>query len=34
LSMYKEEQQRRNAETMSAAMKKQDKGLDDLINVE
>lgn len=34
LNMYKDEQQRRNAETMKAAMKKQDKGLDDLINVD
>lgn len=34
LNMYKDEQQRRNAESMKAALKKQDKGLDDLINVD
>jgi hypothetical protein len=34
LNMYKDEQQRRQYESMQATMKKQNKGLDDLINVE
>lgn len=34
LNMYKEEQDRRQAESMAALMKRQNKDLDDLINVE
>lgn len=34
LEMYKEEQQRRQRENMKTLVKKQNKDLDDLINVE
>jgi hypothetical protein len=34
LNMYKDEQLRRNAENMKAALKKQDKDVGDLINVD
>jgi len=34
LGMYKEEQQRRQHEAMQSTMTKQNKGLDDLINIE
>lgn len=34
LDMYKEESQRRHAENMQSLVKKQNKDLDDLINVE
>jgi hypothetical protein len=34
LDMYREEQSKRQAAALSATMKKQNKGLDDLINVE
>ena len=33
LDMYKEEQSRRQQESMQKTIKKQDSGLDDLINV-
>jgi hypothetical protein len=34
LEMYKEEQARRNQAAMASTMKKQNKDLDDLINVD
>jgi hypothetical protein len=34
LEMYKEDMSRRQRETMASLLKKQDRGLDDLINVE